>query len=167
MMDTQNINRVIRAEVMVEADIANVWNAWTTREGVLSFFAPECNIDARVDGPYEMFFDLEAEPGKRGGEGVKILAVQPQKMLSFTWNAPPHLPNVRQQRTHVVVRFQQIEETKTLVTLQHDGWGEGDEWDRAFDYFSEAWQEVVLSRLAYRFSVGLVDWSNPPPSGTA
>ncbi len=159
-MVTQNIDRVVRAEVIVEANIVDVWNTWITREGVLSFFAPECNIDPQVDGPYEMFFDLEAEPGKRGGEGVKILAVQPQKMLSFTWNAPPHLPNVRQQRTHVVVRFQQLADTKTQVTLQHDGWGEGDEWDRAFDYFSRAWQDVVLPRLVYRFAVGPVDWTN-------
>ena len=47
-------------------------------------------------------------------------------------------------------------------SLTHDGWGEGDEWDKAFEYFTEAWIDVVLPRLEYRFRVGPVDWDNPP-----
>ena len=83
-------------------------------------------------------------------------------MLPFTWNAPLHLPNVRQQRTHVVVRFKDIDDTQTHVALQHDGWGEGEEWDQAFAYLSRVWQDVVLPRLRYRFSVDPIDWGNPP-----
>jgi hypothetical protein len=85
----------------------------------------------------------------------------PKSMLSFTWNAPPHLPKVRQQRTSVVVRFKELEKGQTKVTLTESGWGEGDEWDKAFAYFSKAWQDVVLPRLKPRFEVGPVDWSNP------
>ena len=95
-MPTRNAERFIFEEAVVEANVSDVWQAWTTKEGVLSFFASACNIDVRVDGPYEMLFNLDAEPGSQGGEGVKILAIQPQKMLSFTWNAPPTLPDVRQ-----------------------------------------------------------------------
>ena len=59
-----------------------------------------------VNGERVPVFDLEAEPGLQGGEGVQLLAVQPMAMLSFTWNAPPELPGVRPQRTHVTVRFE-------------------------------------------------------------
>ena len=159
---TQTAERVIRATVDVPASVDDVWNAWTTQAGVLNFFAPACNIDIRVDGPYEMFFALDADPGSQGGEGVTILAIQPKKMLSFTWNAPPHLPTVRPQHTHVIVRLHPISSTQTRVTLHHDGWGEGDEWDRAYAYFSSAWQGVVLPRLRYSFEVGPIDWNNPP-----
>jgi uncharacterized protein YndB with AHSA1/START domain len=164
-MQNHSEERVIWADIVIEAKIDAVWEAWTTTEGVLSFFAPGCNIDLRIDGPYEMFFALEAEQGSRGGEGVKILAIQPQKMLSFTWNAPPNLSNVRQQRTHVIVRFAELTEGQTRVTLRHDGWGEGKEWGQAFAYFSRAWKDVVLPRLQYRFSVGPIDWDNPPEFG--
>jgi len=161
-MSTRNTDRLVFEEAVVEANVSDVWQAWTTREGVLSFFASACNIDVRVDGPYEMLFNLAAEPGSQGGEGVKILAIQPEKMLSFTWNAPPQLPDVRFQHTHVVVRFEPLSELQTRVTLRHDGWGEGGQWDQAFDYFSKAWGRAILPRLQYRFSVGPVDWDNPP-----
>ena len=161
-MQGQNTERVIRDEVIIEASIDEVWWAWTTAEGARSFFAPACNIEPRVNGAYEMLFDLEAEPGLRGGEGMRILALQPPWMLSFTWNAPPSLPTVRGQMTHVVVRLAEVGPGQTRVTLSHDGWGNGGEWDEAFAYFSRAWSQVVLPRLQYRFAVGAIDWANPP-----
>jgi len=51
------------SEQNVNANIEDVWNAWTTEEGVKSFFAPACNIDLKVGRAYEMLFDLKAEPG--------------------------------------------------------------------------------------------------------
>lgn len=144
-------HRVIAGDVIVNAPIGEVWKAWTTEEGVRSFFAPECAIDLRVDGRYEMIFLPDGEPGERGGEGVRFLAIQLKKMLSFTWNAPPHLPEARGQWTHVVLRFFEEGEGRTRVTLRHDGWGEGGEWDGAFAYFERAWLEGVLPSLAKRF----------------
>lgn len=155
-------DRVIRSEVVVTAGADAVWKAWTTPEGITSFFAPACNVELEVDGRYEILFAPHAQPGSRGAEGTRILALQPPKMLSFTWNAPPHLRDVRHQRTHVVVRPHPLSDGRTKVTLIHDGWGEGGEWDQAFQYFVRAWNEVVLPRLRFRFSVGPVDWENLP-----
>jgi uncharacterized protein YndB with AHSA1/START domain len=162
---TRAKNRLIEAAIVALAPINEVWQAWTTPAGVLTFFAPACHVDMRVDGPYEMYFNPEAESGLRGGEGVKILAIQPPTMLSFTWNAPVTLPNVRKQYTHVVIRLEELSNQQTQVTLYHDGWGEGDEWDQAYAYFSSAWQDTVLPRLRYRFEVGPVNWEKPPRFG--
>lgn len=123
-MPGQDSHRVIREEAVVGARVEEVWNAWVTEEGVKSFLAPACNIDVYVDGPYEIFFDPGAEPG---AEGVRILAFEPRKMLSFTWNAPPELPEVRKERTHVVIGFEEFPGDRTKLTLTHDGWRGGKE----------------------------------------
>lgn len=161
-MNGKDRDRVIRGDIIIDAAVDAVWDAWTTEAGVASFFAPAANIDLRVNGAYEIFFDPEAKPGERGADGVRILALEPKKMLSFTWNAPLHMPNVRKQWTHVVVRLQEAGPNRTRVTLTHDGWGEGGEWDQAFEYFKRAWNQAVLPRLQYRFSTGPVDWEHPP-----
>jgi uncharacterized protein YndB with AHSA1/START domain len=162
MENQPGAERVITVHIHVPASLTQVWQAWTTEEGTKSFFAPQGRIDLTPGGVYEMLFDLEAEPGEQGGEGMVVLAVQPERMLSFTWNAPPHLPSVRGQMTHVVVRLSPMDLKNTWVTLRHDGWGEGAEWEEAFQYFSRVWEAVVLPRLRYRFEMGAVDWSNPP-----
>ena len=157
--------RVLRGEVVVDASLRQVWEAWTTAQGVKSFFAPDCNIELRPDGMYEILFDPDAEPGQRGAEGMRVLALQPFRMLSFTWNAPPSLPEVRDQRTHVQLRFHAIGTNRTKVTLLQDGWGEGGQWDEAFEYFDRAWNRIVLPRLSFRFTHGPADWKNPPDLG--
>lgn len=161
-MQTENPDRVIEGEVIVEASVGEVWDAWTTEHGVTSFFAPAANVELWVNGRYEILFNPDAEPGQRGAEETRVLAFQVNKMLAFTWNAPPHLASVREQLTHVLIRLEEVAPGKTRVRLTHSGWGEGGEWDQAFDYFVRAWKELVLPRLEYRFSVGAIDWTHPP-----
>ena len=153
--------RVIRQEVSVEAAREDVWAAWTTERGVRSFFAPASCIDLCVGGSYEITFDPTAPPGERGAEGACVLALQPPRMLAFTWNAPPHLGDVRPQFTQVQIWLQREEVERTLVTLIHSGWGSGGQWDEAYAYFERAWGEVVLPRLAERFTDGPIAWSEP------
>lgn len=142
----------------VAAPIAEVWQDWTTEEGARTFFAPQCRIDLRHGGSYEMYFDLDAPAGLRGGEGCVVLAFEEPLMLSFTWNAPPELSSIRAQRTHVMVTLTSIDPGNTRVALTHDGWGSGEDWQKARQYFLRAWGEVVLPRLQKRFIIGALDW---------
>lgn len=150
--------RAIDKEVVVNAGVSDVWKAWTTRDGLKTFFAPDANVELRVDGAFEMFFNPYAKPGMKGADGLKIIGFQENTFLSFTWNAPPSLPEVRKQRSIVIVRLAPQGEGKTRVTVHHIGFGEGGEWDRAFEYFSKAWP-YVLGNLQRRFAQGPIDWT--------
>lgn len=154
--------RAISADLIVRAGVADVYRAWTTVEGVKSFFARDANIEMKIMGAYEIIFLPDNPVGLRGGEGNVILSFQENKMLSFTWNAPPELKDVRNERTHVLLQFIPINNNETRLLFYQDGWGEGGEWDKSFDYFNHAWKNVVLPRLQYRFEKGPVDWNNPP-----
>jgi uncharacterized protein YndB with AHSA1/START domain len=153
--------RAINEKITVKANVADVWNAWTTTAGVKTFFAPDAKIEPRVDGLYELYMLPTAPAGGRGSDDMRILALQDKKMLSFTWNAPPSLPEARKQRTVVIVRFNARGEQLTDVTIHHVGWGEGgpnNEWDKAYDYFVKAWPNV-LKNLKKRFDDGPIDWT--------
>jgi uncharacterized protein YndB with AHSA1/START domain len=149
--------RALNKEVTVPAGVDAVWQAWTTSEGIVGFFAPAAEVEARVGGPFRIYVDPAAEPGQRGADDMRVLAVQPKKMLSFDWNAPPSLPQARQQRTFVVVRLYPVDDKTTRVTLHHTGWGDGGEWDQAYSYFDRAWSNV-LGNLKERFEKGPKDW---------
>jgi uncharacterized protein YndB with AHSA1/START domain len=150
--------RALDKEVIVPAPIAAVWQDWTTKAGIESFFAPEAEVDARVGGAFHIHIDPYAEPGMKGADDMRFMALQPMKMLSFDWNAPPSLPEVRQQRTFVVVRLAEIDGQSTRVSLHHTGWGDGDEWDKTYAYFDRAWGNV-LANLKQRHETGPRDWT--------
>lgn len=142
----------ILLETTVPAPVSEVWRAWTTEEGLTSFLAPDVNVRLEVGGPFEIYFDPSQGKGKRGSEGSVILAFEEESMLSFTWNAPPTMPEIRRQRTHVTLLLAPVNATTTRVTLEHSGWGQGADWQKARAYFERAWGEVVLPRLAERFA---------------
>ncbi len=150
--------RAIELEVVVKAPVDEVWSAWTTTAGVKTFFAPDAKVEARIDGPFEIYFNPYAAAGDKGADGMRILALQDRRMLSFTWNAPPFLPEARKQRTYVTLRFEPQGEGQTRVMLYHGGWGEGGEWDKALAYFQQAWPNVLAS-LQKRFEQGPYDWT--------
>lgn len=131
--------RMITSSAIVKASVADVYRTWTTTAGVTTFFAPAAIVDAKPGGLYEMHMNPFGAPGEKGADDMRILALQENRLLSFTWNAPPQLPEARKQRTVVIVRFDAANERETKVTLTHLGWGEGGEWDKAFQYFENAW----------------------------
>ena len=96
----------------------------------------------------------------RGADEMRFMALQPMRMLSFDWNAPPSLPEARQQRTFVMLRFEPVSERQVRVTLTHAGWGDGGDWDKAYTYFDRAWG-IALGNLKKRFESGPVDWTDP------
>ncbi len=150
--------RAVNETVTVKAGVDDVWKAWTTSEGIKSFFAPDGKVELRVDGPFQIYMNPYGEPGMKGADDMRIIGFQDKKMLSFTWNAPPSLPEARKQRTVVIVRFQSRGDQLTEVTLHHVGWGDGGEWDKAFDYFAKVWPGV-LKNLQKRFEGGPIDWT--------
>ena len=128
----------IEKSVLVNASLDEVWQAWTTREGIVSFFAPDAKVEPHVGGAFAIYIDPGAAPGMKGGDDMRFLALQPKQMISFDWNAPPHLAQARQQRSFVVVRFAPVSHKSTRVSLHHSGWGDGGEWDMAYTYFDRA-----------------------------
>jgi uncharacterized protein YndB with AHSA1/START domain len=152
------VERAIEKSVVVEASLDDVWASWTTREGIVGFFAPDAKIEPRVGGAFAVYIDPLAEPGMKGADDMRFMALQPKKMISFDWNAPPSLPEARAQRTFVTVRFEPLGERQTRVTLHHTGWGDGGEWDKAYAYLDRAWGSV-LANLQKRWKDGPVDWT--------
>lgn len=165
-----NQERQIKLSIDIETPIDKVWKQWTTPQGISRFFAPASQIEIRPLGKFDIYFTPNQPVGFRGAEGNLIMSVQEERMLSFTWDAPPQWPEIRKQRTFVTLRFKKLAEDKTEVSLVHTGWGGGAEWDAVFSYFESAWGKTVLPFLKYSFEVGPVNWTDFPknvPKGLA
>ena len=158
LTDAAAAERSVDKSIVVPATLDQTWDAWTTRDGIVSFFAPDAKIEAKVGGAFQIYVNPLGEAGAKGADDMRFMAIQPKSMLSFDWNAPPHLSEARQQRTFVVLRFAAVSEKETRVSLHHTGWGEGGEWDKAFTYFDRVWSSV-LENLKKRFESGPIDWT--------
>ena len=109
--------RVLVLSQRVNPPVQYVWRAWTTPEGMRSFFAPDCRIEIKPGGPYEILFDRSQNEGSKGSEGAVILTYYEPEYISFTWNNPPVFPEIRSHFTHVEI-FPYAEGAETEVILR-------------------------------------------------
>ena len=76
----------------------------------------------------------------KGADDMRFMALQPKKMISFDWNAPPHLAEARASSApSSSCASSRWRDKLTRVTLHHTGWGDGGEWDKTYAYFDRAW----------------------------
>ncbi len=127
----------------IDAPPAEVFGAWATAAGWQDVYAQSrpdatANIDLAIGGRYEWLFD-----GSLGSNGCQVLSYVPNRMISFTWNAPPAQPESRAKRTWVVVELEPAGDGRTDVTLTHLGFGDAEHWDQTESYFKSAWPRVL------------------------
>ncbi len=146
-------DRQIIKTASVPAPIDSLWKSWSTAEGITAFLGVPAMMKLERGGPMELYFDANGTPGLRGSEGCTIISYVPREMISFTWNAPPTIPTVRNHayKTWVTVFFSETAEG-TDVRLVHTGWPEGEDWNKTYDYFDYAWGQVLM--VLQRFWAG-------------
>jgi uncharacterized protein YndB with AHSA1/START domain len=138
-------------ERVIELPKAEVWSLISTSAGWKKFFDVDANIELTPGGRWEILFGKDAPAGKRGSEGCVVLSYLPERMLSYTWNAPPKLAHAREKRTWVVVELSDVAAARTSVRLEHLGFEEqaaanpehAKEWEEARAYFDQAWPKVL------------------------
>lgn len=140
--------RSFSRRVQLATEPAEIFRAWTTAEGLKDLLDVEAKVDLRIGGPLELYFMPDAPEGTRGSEGCQFLAYLPDRLLAFSWNAPPIIPETRELHTWVVLEFEAAGEGSTVLTLTHAGFGDGDAWDDTTAYFERAWGLVIDAMIA-------------------
>jgi uncharacterized protein YndB with AHSA1/START domain len=142
--------KVLLIQLTIPAPLPEVWNAFTTSDGLMTWLTPSATVDLRPGGDWICHF-----PGGSTGGGT-ILSLIPQQELVISALAPDRFPNVRAQ--HTTARFSfTADGNSTLVRLTQTGWQEGEEWNRAYEYLA-AGNAQLLAMLHHRFISGPTDW---------
>lgn len=130
----------------VRAPLREVWHAWTDSDTITEWFSPHANIEPRLGGAFELFFD-PANHEHQCTKGCMITRFEPHTRLSFSWRGPDELHHVMDPdnpQTHVHVSLKE-KGAVTKVTIIHDGWGTGDDWKEAKTWHRRAWMQVLES----------------------
>jgi uncharacterized protein YndB with AHSA1/START domain len=138
-------------EVTVPARIGEVWKAFTTSDGLMTWLTPNAVVDLREGGEWTAKF-----PGGSTGGGT-ILSFVPEKELVISALAPDKFPTVRAARTKARFQFE-AKGDSTVVRLTQTGWKDGEEWVKAYEYLTVG-NAQLLSTLHHRFVNGPIDWT--------
>ena len=136
----------IHNEITVAASKELVWAAWTISDRVKQWFAPDANIDARLGGAFELFF-IPGNHEQMNTKGCVITKFIPMERLSFTWKGPDDFSQLMNQSDNLTVVNVSLSDDgeHTKVTIEHVGWGEGEAWNKAYQWHVMAWNQVASS----------------------
>ena len=129
--------RILRHERVIHARVGEVWKAFTTSEGARHWMAPSAEVELKVGGTIRTNYTAGAKPGDPGMIVHRILSYEPERMLSTQFTAPAGAtgPARTAQAVWWVARMEPLPDGSTRVTYTGVGWGEGAEWDAAFQFF--------------------------------
>jgi len=117
------------------------WKLWTDSKLLETWLTTVAEVDATHGGSYELFWD----PSNRlenSTLGCKITSFVPGKVLTFEWRGPvPYadLMNVSPFPTWVSINIESVGLAQTIVHFRHSGLGEGEWWDQARQWQTNAW----------------------------
>jgi uncharacterized protein YndB with AHSA1/START domain len=140
-MEEKGTTEEIRKTIVVEAPPEAVFKALTDEKELVQWMPREAKMDARVGGEYEFKYrwaDRALDTVLRG----KILELEPNRRLSYTWDT--ETPDHQRRISGAVVTWllDDLSEGKTRVTLIHSGVG------KQFSKDAEMGWNYFLGRLA-------------------
>lgn len=139
-------------EGIVEAPVADVWAAFTTKEGIESWMVPHGEIDLRVGGLMRTHYGADGVLGDPETIENTILSFEPQRMLSIKATKPPasfpHKDAIANMWS--VIYFEPVDEARTRVRIVGLGYGEDEESQQLRAKFD--WGNAyTLKKLQERF----------------
>ncbi len=151
--------RVAELSGPVPAPIEDVWSAFTTSEGLSSFYAQKAYVEPEIGGLFELYILPENPVGQRGLEGQRILAIEPERRLLITWAAPRFVEeNLGSQSSTIQeITFAPEGPNTTIVRFRQFGFGETPEWAGTERYFQLRQYDVYINLLE-KIHNGSVDW---------
>jgi uncharacterized protein YndB with AHSA1/START domain len=146
-------NESLVTEGVVNAPVAAVWNAWTTSSGLKSWLAPHVDTDLRIDGLMRTNYDPKGSLGDPGTIENKILAFEPERMLSIrVAKAPETFPfKAKIGEMWTVLYFQATPDGKTLLRIVGLGFGSDQESQKMKEFFKQG-NAFTLTQLQKRFN---------------
>ncbi len=137
----------IKLETKIKTTLESIWHAWTEDKSITQWFPPEANIEPKLGGFFELFFDPHNH-NHQSTIGCVITSFEPKTQIAFTWKGPNQFANIMNDPsslTRVIISF--LEKLDyVLVKLEHMGWNTGKEWEEARTWHEEQWQ-IVLNDL--------------------
>lgn len=138
----------VEDEFQIEASVDQVWDAFTTPEGLKSWVAPLADVDFRVGGKWRANYN---EDGKLGDETTienTILCYDPKRMISLKATRFPQGFEFEEaaKETWSIFYFESMGESKTKITIVGLGYNDTEASKKMRAFFKPA-NEYSMNKL--------------------
>ncbi|MBW6516305.1 MAG: SRPBCC domain-containing protein [Candidatus Cloacimonetes bacterium] len=144
------MNEIIHIKTLLDCDVNKAFTMFSGKREVSSWLAVDANIELRIGGKYELFWDVK-DRMNNSTVGCRINGLELGKFIAFEWKGPIEyktLMNNVDPLTQVIVFFSAIEnpvvsdKPQTEIHLIHTGWRNTEKWEDCRRWFFKAWESA-------------------------
>ncbi|MEZ6040625.1 MAG: SRPBCC domain-containing protein [Planctomycetaceae bacterium] len=127
-------------EVEIDAGVDDIWNAFTTTEGLQSWVAPLADINFKVGGKWRANYSENGELGDENTIENTILCYDPKRMISLKATGFPRgFPFAEAAKdTWSIFYFTPVSDTKTKITIVGLGYNDSEQSQKMLAFFKPA-----------------------------
>lgn len=137
---TKSNEKVLRLEMVLDHPINKVWDAFTTIEGINGWIAPVAKLDLRYGGAMYTNYDKNKSIGDSGTIELGIINYIENELLTYKVNFNEGFSKKLQDEDinlQEIVQFKDLGNGKTKLVSSMVGWGNGDDWNKIYGFFTE------------------------------
>ncbi|MEO7618487.1 MAG: SRPBCC domain-containing protein [Chitinophagaceae bacterium] len=158
---SENGEKFLRYEMVVDTPITEVWKAIATEEGIKTWMAPVAKLDLKTGGIVQTNYSTNAKIGDAGTISLGIINYIPEEMLIYQITLNDVFPEKcrnEDKNLQEIIQLKPLSKNKTKVTSTMVGWGQGKEWDETYTFFEKG-NKWSYQQLVTRFKNGPVKWN--------
>ena len=127
-------------EVEIDAGVDQVWNAFTTTDGLKMWVSPLVEVDLRVGGKWRANYNAEGKLGDETTIENTILSYDPKRMLSLKATGfPKDFPFAEAAKeAWTVFYFSSLSESRTKITVVGLGYNDSEQSQKMRSFFKVA-----------------------------
>ena len=130
--------RVLRLEAVLPVDIKAAWKLFTTDEGLQKWIAPVAHIELKTGGYIVTNYDKMAKLTDSTSIKLPVINFLDGEMIVLKVNLNNNFTeSVRQsdQNLQEIIQLKKIDGTHTKIISTMVGFGEGNDWNKTYDFF--------------------------------
>lgn len=143
------------SEAIVDAPLAQAWDAFTTKAGLESWIVAKAEVDFRVGGVLRTRYAKDGEIGDEHTIEQAVLSFDPQRMYSVRISKiPKGFPFTSAYKsTWSVIYFEPLGDARTKVSIRMLGYTDDEESQKMREFFVRG-NQYTLDALVAKYKPG-------------
>jgi uncharacterized protein YndB with AHSA1/START domain len=127
-------------EAEIDASVDDIWDAFTTTEGIRSWVAPLAEVDFKVSGKWRTNYNKDGKLGDASTIENTILCYDPKRMISLKATGfPENFPFKEAAKdTWSIFYFEPVSKTRTKITVVGLGYNDTPQSKKMRAFFETA-----------------------------
>jgi uncharacterized protein YndB with AHSA1/START domain len=132
--------KVLQLSIIVPIDKKDAWKLFTTDEGLKKWIAPVATIDMKTGGYIKTNYDRNKSAEDSSSIQLGIINYLEYEMMTLKVDLnnsfPPDI-KTGDKNLQEIIQFTDAGNGKTKLVSTMVGWGQGDNWNKAYDFFEK------------------------------